>query len=98
MGYCTSGLLTLAEPIHVTLYLLSKLQAGHTVPTVDASFYAIKFFYMSLLNLDSFRHFFFINVFEGAKRATAHKIKKKKTVSLDNLNKNFFKLNQNRPL
>ena len=52
---------------------------------------------MSLLNLDSFRHFFFINVFETVKRATAHKIKKKKT-ALDNLKKNFFKLNQNKPL
>ena len=35
-------------------------------------------------------------MFEAAKRATAHRIKKKKTLSLDDLNKIFVKLNQNK--
>ena len=41
-----------AETMHVALFLLSKIQAGHTFPTIDASFYAIKFFHKSLLNVD----------------------------------------------
>ena len=35
----------------MALYLLSKIQAGHTFPTIDASFYAIKFFHKPLLNV-----------------------------------------------
>ena len=49
-----------AEPIHVALYLLSKIQAGHTFPTIDASFYAIKFFHKSLFNVDPCSHFFLL--------------------------------------
>ena len=86
-----------AEPMHVALYLLSKIQAGHTFPTIDASFYAIKFFHKSLFNVDTCSHFFFVtNILEAGKRVTAHKTKKKKALSLDNLNKIFVKFNQSR--
>ena len=64
-----------AELIHVVLYLLLKIQADHTLPTIGASFYAIRFFHKSLLNVDPCRHLFIINIFKAAKRATAHKIK-----------------------
>ena len=40
--------------------------------------------------------FFVTNIFEAAKRVTAHKIKKKKALSLHDLNKIFVKLNQNK--
>ena len=82
-----------AEPMHVTLYLLSKIQAGHTFPTIDASFYAIKFFHKALFIVEPCSHFFVTNIFEAAKRVTAHKIKKKKALSLHYLNKTFVKLN-----
>ena len=82
--------------MHVALFLLSKIQAGHTFPTIDASFYTIKFFHKSLLNVDPCSHFFVTNMFEVAKRVAAHRIKKKKALSLDDLNKSFVKLNQNK--
>ena len=72
------------------------MQAGHTFPTIEASFYAIKFFHKSLFNVDPCSHFFVINIFEAAKQVRAHKIKKKKALSLDDLNKIFVKLNQNK--
>ena len=87
-----------AEPMHMALYLLSKVQAGHTFPTIDASFYAIKFFHKSLLNVDPCSHFFLSNMFEAAKRVAAHKIKKKKALSLNDMDKFFVKLNQNKTL
>ena len=67
-----------SEPMDVALYLLSKIQAGHTFPTIDASFHAIKFFHKALLNVDPCTHFFVTNIFEAAKRVTATRIKKKK--------------------
>ena len=82
--------------MYVALYLLSKIQACHTFPTIDASFNAIKFFHMSLLNIDPCSHFFVIKIFKAAKRVTAHKIKKKKALSLHDLNKIFVKLNQSK--
>ena len=85
-----------AEPIHVALYPLSKIQAGHTFPTLDASFYAIKFFHKSLFNVDPCSHFFVTNTFEAVKRVTTHKIKKKNALTLHYLNKIFVKMNQNK--
>ena len=85
-----------SEPMDVALYLLSKIQAGHTFPTIDASFHAIKFFHKSLLNVDPCTHFFVTNIFEAAKRVTAPRIKKKKALPLEELNKMFIKLNQNK--
>ena len=78
-----------AEPIHVALYLLSNIQAGYTFPTIDASCYAITFFRKSLFNVDPCSHFFVTDIFEAAKWVTAHKIKKKKALSLHDLNKIF---------
>ena len=40
--------------------------------------------------------FFVTNMFEAAKRVTAHRIKKKKVLFLDDLNRIFVKLNQNK--
>ena len=80
----------------MALYLLSKIQAGQTFPTIDASFYAIKFFHKSLFNVNTCSHFFVTNIFEAVKRVTAHKIKREKALSLDDLNKIFVKMNQNR--
>ena len=80
----------------MALYLLSKIQAGHTFPTIDASFYAIKFFHKALFNVNPCSHFFVANTFEATKRVTAHKIKKKNALSLHDLNKIFVKLNQNK--
>ena len=37
-----------------------NIQAGHTLPTIDASFYAIKFFHKSLLNVEPCSHFFLL--------------------------------------
>ena len=98
VGHCISHQVCFlpAQPMHVALFLLSKIQAGHTFPTIDASFYAIKFFHKSVLNVDPCSHFFVTNMFEAAKRVTAHRIKKKKALSLDDLNKIFVKLNQNK--
>ena len=57
-----------AEPMYVVLYLLSKMQASHTYPTMDALFYVIKFFHKSLLNVDPCSHFFVTNMFEAVLR------------------------------
>ena len=80
----------------MALYPLSKIQAGHTFPTLDASFYAIKFFHKSLFNVDPCSHFFVTNTFEAVKRVTTHKIKKKNALTLHYLNKIFVKMNQNK--
>ena len=37
-----------------------NIQAGHTLPTIDASFYAITFFHKLLLNDEPCSHFFFL--------------------------------------
>ena len=57
------------EAMHVAIYLLSKIQTGHTFTTLEPSFYAIKYF---------------------------HKIKKKKALSRDDLDKIFVQLNQSK--
>ena len=49
-----------------------------------------------MFNVDPCSHFFVTNICEAAKRVTAHKIKKKKALSLHDLNKIFVKLNQNK--
>ena len=85
-----------AEPIHVALYLLSKIQAGYTFPTRNLSFYVIQLFHKSLFNVGPCSHFFVTNIFEAAKRVTAQKIKNKKALSLHDLNKIFLKLTQNK--
>ena len=85
-----------AEPMHVALYLLSKVQTCYILPTIDPSLCLIKFFHKSLLNFDPCSKPFIINMFEAAKRVTARKIKKKKALYLDNLNKISVKLNQNK--
>ena len=41
-------------------------------------------------------HVFVTNLFEAAKQVTAHRIKRKRALSLDDLNKMFAKLNQNK--
>ena len=79
----------------MAVYLLSKIKAGHTFPAIGASFYATKSFHKSLFNVDPCSHFFVTNIFEAAKRVIAHKIKKKKALSVDDLNKIFVQLNQN---
>ena len=48
-----------------------------------------------MFNVDPCSHFFVTNIFEAAKRVTAHKIKKKKALSLHDFNK-IVKLNQNK--
>ena len=63
---------------------------------MDASVYAIKFFYKSLFNVDPCSHFSVTNIFGAAKRVTAHKIKKKKALPLHDPNKIFVKLNPNK--
>ena len=79
--------------MHVTLYLLSKVHAGHNFPTKGTSIYATKSF---IVKFRPFSYFFVINMFKAAKRVIAHKIKMKKVLSLSNLNKTFDKLNQNK--
>ena len=76
---------------HVGLYLLSKLQAGDTFPTIDASFYAIKFYHKSLYNVDPCKHNFVKNILEVAKRISKSKIRKKKALSQYDLNE-IYKL------
>ena len=49
-----------------------------------------------MFNVDPCSHFFVTNIFEAAKRVTAHKINKKKALSLHDLNKISVKLNQNK--
>ena len=73
-----------------------KIQTCYIFPTIEPSLCLIQFFHKSLLSFDPCSKFFIINMFEAAKRVTAHKIKKKKALYLHNLNKISVKLNQNK--
>ena len=56
------------------------MQAGHSRPTIDATFFAIKFYHTSLLNTDPCQLSLVKNMFEAAKRLSNHKTKKKQAL------------------
>ena len=75
------------NPLHIGLYILHKIQAGHSLPTIDATFFAIKFYHTSLLNTDPCQQSLVNNMFEAAKRLSDHKTKKKKHCNQTNWSK-----------
>ena len=66
--------------LHIGLYILHKTQAGHSLPTIDATFFARKCCHTSLLNTDPWQHSLVKYMFEAAKRLSNHKIKKKQAL------------------
>ena len=68
------------NPLHIGLYILHKMQAGHSLPTIYATFFAIKFYHTLLLNTDPCQHSLVKNMFEAAKRLSNHKTKKKQAL------------------
>ena len=73
------------NPLHIGLYILHKIQAGHPLPTIDVTFFAIKFYHTSLLNTDPCQDSLVKNMFEAAKRLSNHKTKKKQALQPNKL-------------
>lgn len=44
------------NPKHIGLYILSKMQAGHSLATMGATFFVIKFYHNSLLTINPSQH------------------------------------------
>ena len=68
------------NPLHIGLYILHKMQAVRSLPTIDATFFAIKFYHTPLLNTDPCQHSLVNNMFEPAKRLSNHKTRKKQAL------------------
>ena len=77
------------------LYFLQKMQAGHSLPTTDATFFAIKFYHTSLLDTDPCQHSLVKNMFEAVKRLSNHKTKKKQALGLNELKQIYGHLSAN---
>ena len=83
------------NPFHIGLYILHKMQAGHSLPTIDATFFAIKFYHTSLLNTDPCQHSLVKNMFEVAKQLSNHKTKKKQALRPNELKQIYDYLSAN---
>ena len=96
MGHHTSGLF-LSRSVNAcgTLSIIENTGKSH-ISYNRRIVLRHKVFHKSLLNVDACTHFFVTNMFEAAKRVTAPRIKTKKALSLEELNKIFVKLNQNK--
>ena len=68
------------NPLYIGLYILHKIQAGHSLPTMDAIFFAIKFYHITLLNTDPCQHSLVNNMFKAAKLLSNHKTDKKQAL------------------
>ena len=73
------------NPLHIGLYIFHKMQAGHSLHTINATFFAIKFYHISLLHTDPCQHSLVKNMFEVAKRLSNHKTKKKQALQPNEL-------------
>ena len=71
------------------------MQAGHSLPTIDATFFAIKFYQTSLLNTDPCQHSLVKNMFDAAKRLSNHKTKKKQALRPNELKQTYDHLSAN---
>ena len=83
------------NPLHIGLYILRKMQAGHSPPTIDATFFAIEFYHTSLLNTDPYQYSLVKNMFEAAKRLSNHKTKKKQALRPNELKQIYYHLSVN---
>ena len=81
--------------LHIGLYILHKMQAEHSLPTITATFFAIKFYHTSLLNTDPCQHSLVKNMFEAAKRLSNHKTKKKQALRPNELKQIYDHLSPN---
>ena len=77
------------------LYFLQKMQAGHSQPTIDETFFAVKFYHISLLNNDPCQHSLVKNKFQAAKRLSNHKTKKKKSTTTKQIEEIYDHLSAN---
>ena len=71
------------------------MQAGHSLPIIDATFFAINFYHTSLLNTDPCQHSLVKNMFEVAKRLSNHKTKKKQALQPNELKQIYDHLSAN---
>ena len=83
------------NPLHIGLYILHKIQVGHSLPTIDATFFAIKLYQTSLLNIDPCQHNLVNNMFEAAKWLSNHKTKKKRALRPNELKQIYDHLSAN---
>ena len=68
------------NPIHVGLYILHKIQARHLLPIIDATFFVVKFYNTSLLNINPCKQSLVINISEAAKQLSHHTTQKKQAL------------------
>ena len=71
--------------LHMGLYFLQKMQAGHSQPTIDETFFAIKVQHTSLLNNDPCQDSLVKNKFQASNRLSNHKTKKEQAPRLNKL-------------
>ena len=83
------------NPLHIGLYILHKVQAGRSLPTIDATFFAIKFYHNSLLNTDPCQYSLVKNMFEAAKQLSNHKTKRKQALRPNKLKQIYDHLSAN---
>ena len=83
------------NPLHIGLYILHKIQPGHSLPTIDATLFAIKFYHTSLLKTDLCQHSLVNNMFEAAKRLSNLKTKKKLALRPNELKQTYDHLSAN---
>ena len=71
------------------------MQSGHSLPTIDVTFFAIKFYHTSLLNTDPCQHSLVKNMLEAAKRLSNLKTKKKQALRPNELKQIYDHLSAN---
>ena len=72
-----------------------KMQARHSQPTIDATFFAIKVQHTSLLNNDPCQHSLVKNMFQASNRLSNHKTKKEQAPRLNKLKQIYDHLSAN---
>ena len=75
------------NPLHIGLYIFHKMQAGHSLHTINATFFAIKFYHISLLHTDPCQRSLVKNMFEVASDYQTIKPRKSKHCNQTNWNK-----------
>ena len=78
-----------AKQFHVALYILYLIQQDSSFPVIESSCYSIKFYHL-LLNLESPCKLPVVkNMLEAAKRVKHHKTRKKKAITVGQINKMY---------
>jgi len=85
-----------ANPVHVSLFMQTLLNEKRTLPVIESTFYAIKFFHKNLRYKDPCKDPIVLNMFEVAKRTIDHKVTKKLPITKEHLSSIFDLTNKDK--